>query len=298
MPCHIDVVEIRKRVGRWFLNVIGEIMSIKVAILASNPTSYWPLDDLVGSRCHDEASLHDASVPAQGVSLGVIPFGESQAPYFDGELGSYLTIDSDPKYSHAHANALTVAAWICPLMLDNAQTAGKADQFVHFVEKAVSPSVDVEWVLRLYNHTNPNRHSRLSFYTFNLGSPAGEGNGSYMEYGVSDNDETPIELGKWVFVVGQAEPWISATDRTKGCILWKQAIEAKRVFADKYADFNVRPQDGSGPITVGGTQTTGYKGAISHLAIWNRLLSVTEIASIWTAGTIDLRGTAMYHSYV
>jgi hypothetical protein len=76
MPCHIDVVEIRKRVGRWFLNVIGEIMSIKVAILASNPTSYWPLDDLVGSRCHDEASLHDASVPAQGVSLGVIPFGE------------------------------------------------------------------------------------------------------------------------------------------------------------------------------------------------------------------------------
>jgi len=194
-------------------------MSIKVAILASNPTSYWPLDDLVGSRCHDEASLHDASVPAQGVSLAVIPFGESQAPYFDGELGSYLTIDSDPKYSHAYANALTVAAWICPLTLDNAQTAGKADQFIHFVEKAVSPSVDVEWVLRLYNQTNPNRHSRLSFYTFNLGSHAGEGNGSYMEYGVSANDETPIELGKWVFVVGQAEPWISATDRTKGCIL-------------------------------------------------------------------------------
>ncbi len=75
-------------------------MSIKVAILSSNPTSYWPLDDLVGSWCHDELSLHDASVPAQGVSLAVIPFGESQAPYFDGELGSYLTIDSDPKYSH------------------------------------------------------------------------------------------------------------------------------------------------------------------------------------------------------
>src|SRR5258708_6104211 len=159
-----------------------------------------------------------------------------------------------------------------------------------------SPSTDVEWVLRLYNQTNPNRHSRLSFYTFNLGSPAGQGNGSYMEYGVSANDETPIELGKWVFVVGQAEHWISATDRTTGCILWKQAIEAKRVVADKYADFNVHPQDGSGPVTVGGTQTTGYKGAISHLAIWNRLLSVSEIASIWTAGTIDLRGPVIYPS--
>jgi Concanavalin A-like lectin/glucanases superfamily len=273
-------------------------MSITVAILGLNPTSYWPLDDLAGPWCHDELSLHDASVPAQGVNLAVIPFGESRAPYFDGELGSYLTIDSDPKYSHAYANALTVAAWICPLTLDNARTAGKVDHFVHFVEKAVSPSADVEWVLRLYNQTNPNRHSRISFYTFNLGSPAGEGNGSYMEYGVSANDETPVELGKWVFVVGQAEPWISETDPANGCILWKQAIEAKRVRADTYLDFNVHPQDGSGPITVGGTQTTGYKGAISHLAIWNRLLSGSEIASIWTAGTVDLRGTAMYHSYV
>ena len=31
-----------------------------------------------------------------------------------------------------------------------------------------------------------------------------------MEYGISKNDETPIELGQWVFVVGEAEPWIFA----------------------------------------------------------------------------------------
>ncbi len=273
-------------------------MSTKAAILGTSPTSYWPLDDPAGSSCHDELGLHDASVPAQGVSLAVVPFGGSQAPYFDGKSGSYLTIDSDPKYSHAYANALTVAAWICPLAFDNARTEGTVDQFVHVVEKAVGPSTDVEWVLRLYNQTNPSRHSRLSFYTFNLGSPVGKGNGSYMEYGVSTNDETPIELGKWVFVVGQAEPWISATDPSAGCILWKQAVEAARVGADTYLAFNVHPQDGSGPLTVGGTRTTGYKGAISHLAVWNRLLSASEIASICMAGTTDLRGTAMYHSYV
>ena len=71
---------------------------------------------------------------------------------------------------------------------------------MHYIEKAVGASTDAEWALRLYNQTNPTRHSRLSFYTFNLGSPTGEGNGSYMEYGVSSNDETPIELGQWVFV--------------------------------------------------------------------------------------------------
>ena len=276
---------------------LGDEMSIKDAILDTLPTSYWPLDDLAGSPCHDEMGLHNASAPAQGVTLAVIPFGTSQAPFFDGGLGSFLTIDDDPQYSQPYANALTVATWICPLSLDNANTAGTEDQCVHFVEKAVGPSTDVEWALRLYNQTNLTRHSRLSFYTFNLGSPAGQGNGSYMEYGVSSNDETPIALGKWIFVVGEAEPWISPTDQTTGCILWKQGVEVKRSPGDKYGAFNVHPQHGAGPITVGGMQTTGFKGTIAHFAIWNRLLLAAEIASIWTAGSNDLSNTAMYHSY-
>ena len=275
----------------------GGEMSIKDAILFTLLTSYWPLDDLAGPSCHDEMGLHDASAPAQGVTLAVIPFGASQAPFFDGGLGSFLTIEDDPQYSQPYANALTVATWICPLALDNANTTGTEDQYVHFVEKAVGPSTDVEWVLRLYNKTNPTRHSRLSFYTFNLGSPAGQGNGSYMEYGVSSNDETPIELGKWIFVVGEAEPWISPTDQTTGCIFWKQGVEAERSPGDKYGTFHVHPQHGAGPITVGGMQTTSFKGAIAHFAIWNRLLLAAEIASILTAGATDLSNTAMYHSY-
>ena len=87
-----------------------------------------------------------------------------------------------------------------------------------------------------------------------------------MEYGVSSNDETPIQLGKWVFVLGEAELWMSPTDRTTGCVLWKQAVQAERVAADKYADkygeYHVQPQHGSGPITVGGMRTVGFKGAI------------------------------------
>jgi hypothetical protein len=58
------------------------------------PTSYWPLDDLTGFSCHDELGLHNASAPAEGVNLAVIPFGASQAPYFDGALGSFPTIDA------------------------------------------------------------------------------------------------------------------------------------------------------------------------------------------------------------
>ena len=275
-------------------------MSIKNTMLSTQPTSYWPLDDAGGSSCHDEMGLHEASMPEEGVALDVIPFGSSQAPYFDGALGSVLSIDDDLKYSQPYAKALTVAAWICPLALDNANTVGATDQYVHFVEKAVAPSTDTEWALRLYNQTNPSRHSRLSFYTFNLVAPDGksnEGNGSYMEYGVSQNDETPIELGKWVFVVGEAERWISKKDLSTGCIVWKQGVEAKRILEDKYGHYGVHPEHGSGPITVGGTQVTGFRGAIAHLVIWNRLLLAAEINSIWNSGANDLRSSAMYHSY-
>ena len=116
-------------------------MSVKDAILATQPTSYWPLDDLSGSSsCHDEMSLHDASLPLAGVTLSVLPFGTSQAPFFDGALGSVLTIPDDPQYSQPFANALTVAAWLCPLALNNANVVGEQDKYVHYVEKAVARS--------------------------------------------------------------------------------------------------------------------------------------------------------------
>jgi hypothetical protein len=109
--------------------------------------------------------------------------------------------------------------------------------------------------------------------------------------------KTPIEVGKWVFLVGEAEPYISSSDLTTGCIEWKQSVEATRVLEDKYGRYGVQPQAGSGAITIGGTQETAFKGSIAHVAIWNRLLSAPEIASIWAEGKTELRNTPMYHSY-
>ena len=64
--------------------------------------------------------LYDALVNSVGVKLAAIPFGAASAPYFDGEIGSVLTVDDDPRYSQPSANALSVAAWVCPLALNNA----------------------------------------------------------------------------------------------------------------------------------------------------------------------------------
>jgi hypothetical protein len=111
-------------------------MGIKEAILATKPTSYWPLDDTSGNACHDD--LHEASLSQSEIKPAVVPSSQSSAPYFDGEIGSYLTITDDKRYSQSYANALSVAAWICPLTLDNTHTSsarGK-DQYVHYMEKA------------------------------------------------------------------------------------------------------------------------------------------------------------------
>jgi hypothetical protein len=94
-------------------------MGLRDTILATTPTSYWPLDDQAGASCHDEMSLHDASVPDAGIKLPAIPFGPVSVPYFDGEIGSYLTVADDLRYSDSYANALSVTAWNCPLPLDN-----------------------------------------------------------------------------------------------------------------------------------------------------------------------------------
>lgn len=276
-------------------------MSLLAAILDTGPTSYWPLTDNSDGLCRDQMGLSDATSSSSGVKLAAIPFGSASAPYFDGEIGSILTVPDAPQYSQSYADALSIAAWICPLLLDNTNTAGTTDQYVHFLGKAVDSSTEVEWVLRLYNQTNPSRHSRLSFYTFNLIAPPGQsnlGNGAYMEYGVSANDATPVEVGRWMFLVGQAERWISEPDKTTGCLFWKQGVRAARTSADKYQTYHVHPQHGSGPISIGGNNSSALRGSIAHIAIWNRLLSRAEIDLLWTAGQSELRDTPMYHSYV
>jgi hypothetical protein len=275
-------------------------MGLHTAILGTAPTSYWPLTDDSNGLCHDEMELNDATSNSGGVKLAVIPFGSASVPYFDGTIGCVLTVADAPQYSQPYANALSVAAWICPLVLDNMSTAGTTDRYVHFLGKAIDSSTNVEWALRLYNQTNPNRHSRVSFYTFNLISSPGQrnlGNGAYMEYGISANDATPVELGKWMFLVGQAESWISETDETAGCLFWMQGVQAVRTSADKYASYHVHPRHGAGPISIGGNNSSGFKGSIAHVAIWNRLLSPIEIDSLWVAGQNELRATPMYHSY-
>lgn len=270
-------------------------MSLKSAICGTKPTSYWPLDDPAGSdSLHDECGLHDG-IPC-GVSLAEVPFGTSLMPHFDGQHGSKIFIPNDKRYSHDCAKALTVACWVSPSALNFYHTDGSKDQYVHIIEKAHDYSTDVEWAFRLYNATNRERHSRLSFYLFNLGHPAGKGAGAYMEHGEgkSENDEVPVEARRWLFLVGQGEEWVSNDDKSTGAIFYKQGVMAERTSGDKYnnpKEWNVHPQHGPGVITLGGSiNKTAFCGGIAHVALWNRLLEKADIEAIFRAGQDEIAG--------
>lgn len=274
-------------------------MSLKQTIMGTAPTSYWPLDEAAGSaNFRDERGLHDGVPSASGVELAAVPFGAARMPRFDGELGSAITIPDDALYSHAHANALTVACWVNPSVLDFRHTQGSNQQYIHFIEKACTYVKNVEWAFRLYNATNPDKKSRLSFYLFNLKNPPGYGAGAYMEYCHSLNDCVPVEAGRWLFLVGQGESWIDETEECHGAIFYKQGVQAKRSSGDKYnhpnpdpnsPSWNVRPQHGPGVITIGGAVgKTAFCGAVGHVALWNRLLTDAEVTDIFAAGRDEL----------
>ena len=228
-------------------------MSVNDAILATQPTSYWPLDDLSGSSsCHDEMGLHDASLPSAGVTLSVLPFGTSQAPFFDGALKSVLTIPDDPQYSQPFAKALTVSAWLCPLALNNANVVGGQDRYVHYVEKAVAESVDVEWALRFTiskikpairvsrstRSTSVRRPARAMAPTWNMASRRTMRRRSSWGNGCSWLARPSVGFRRAIF------QWAARSGN--------KVLPRRRELADKYGEYGVEPQHGSGSITVGG----------------------------------------------
>ncbi len=115
-----------------------------------------------------------------------------------------------------------------------------------------------------------------------------------MEYGVSPNDPVPVRTQRWLFLVGQAEPWLNPGEQGQGTRFYKQGVIAKRSSGDKYNNpphWNIQPQHGPGVITLGGSlEKTAFCGGIAHVAIWNRLLASEEIAQIFAAGTAELLG--------
>jgi hypothetical protein len=207
-----------------------------------------------------------------------MPNGDLAAD-FNGS-SEYLTIPSNSSMSIPTTGILTWEAWVRAdvLQFPNAYQG----DYVNWMGKCQNYAPTCEWEARMYTTTNSaGRPNRISAYAFNPG--AGLGSGAFWQ------PETGLlQAGHWYHVVGEyttlsqasycpsssypgsitiwvnGVPWNPAGHGTTGCM----------------SQYNVSPVANNSPLNIGTDQLSyWFPGAIAKVAIYNYLLSQTQISN-------------------
>jgi hypothetical protein len=194
--------------------------------------------------------------------------------HFDGTQ-SYIEIPDSPDFSLSTTGSLTVSAWIRPETLTFPTTEGKgvdlSKAYIHWLGKGEAGQQ--EWVFRMYSSENSvGRANRISFYVFN---PAGHiGIGSYYQ-----DPNHPIQTGVWIHVLG-------AADTEKTYLYFNGQLAHQNVFQGQ-----IQPERGQAPLRIGTRDFNSYfQGEIRQVRLWNRILTDSEIASLYTSDSVPQAG--------
>ncbi len=213
-----------------------------------------------------------------------LPNGDLAAQ-FNGAT-QYLTVPSSPDMSIATTKTLTWEAWIRPdtLQFSNASSDG----YIDWMGKCQDYSPTCEWEARMYSTvTSQNRPSRISAYVFNNSA----GLGSAADWQPSSTNV--IQAGQWIHVVAEYQ----ITSTPNGCNsaypgsinIWVNGV--KQNFGSHFptgciSQYSVTPKSSNSPLNIGTMALdTWFKGAVGKVAIYNRLLTQTEIEQHYTAMT-------------
>lgn len=205
-----------------------------------------------------------------------LPNGDVAAA-FNG-AGQYLTVPSSPALSIPTTKKLTWEAWIRP---DTLQFQNSNGGYVDWMGKCASYSPTCEWEARIYNLTNPeNRPNRLSAYVFNPSAGLG-----------SAADWQPVagllQAGQWLHVVAEYD--LTATP--SGCSsaypgsinIWVNGVKwsmKDHLPTGCMSQFSVAPKAGNSPLNIGTMALdTWFKGAVGKVAVYDYLLSETQISN-------------------
>jgi hypothetical protein len=177
---------------------------------------------------------------------------------FDGTK-DYIEIPDSADFSVAATGVLTVSAWMRPdvLTFPNAESTG----YIHWMGKGETNQQ--EWTFRMYNETTtdvPPRPNRISFYVFNLNG--GKGVGSYFQ--------EPLQAGEWIHIVGIADG--------ENTSIYRDGVLKK---IEPYAGV-ITPQHGAAPLRIGTRDLNSFfLGAIRGVRIWNRVLTQSEVQTVF-----------------
>jgi len=253
-------------------------------VLGDNPAMYLAMNsassgketDLSG---HNTTGTYKGGAPASAL----LPDGEKAAD-FNGS-SEYLTVPSNASLSIPTTGKLTWEAWIRPDTFQFPNASG--DGYVDWMGKCANYSPTCEWEARIYGDSTPQgRTDRLSAYVFNPSAGLGSGADWQPQAGL-------LQAGQWLHVVAEYD--MSATPA--GCSaaypgtinIWVNGI--KQNFASHaptgcMSQYQVSPKAGSSPLNIGTMAfDTWFKGAVGKVAVYDRLLSQTEINEHFTAMT-------------
>lgn len=256
-------------------------------VLAGAPMMYLTMSSPAAAGENDKSG-HGLSGTYVGgsPSAAKMPNGDTAAD-FNGS-GQYLTVPSNAAFSIPTKGQLTWEGWIRPDTFDfpNENDEG----FVDWMGKCQNYSPNCEWEARLYGaSTLENRPERLSAYVFNPSASLGSGSDWQPAPGV-------VAAGHWLYVVAEYD--LTSTPSPcdpsyPGTInIWVNGV--KQSFIDHaptgcMSQFKVKPVAGNSSLDIGTMGLdTFFKGAVGKVAIYDRLLSPTEISAHFEAMTGSL----------
>ena len=253
------------------------------AVLADHPVAYWAMNQPGGTEPDLSGNNHTGTYKGGTPGLVSMPNGDKAAD-FNGS-SEYLTIPSSSAFSIPTAHEMTWEGWIRP---DNLQPAsGAGSGYVDWMGKCQNYSPSCEWEARMYNSNNPQgRCNRLSAYVFNNTAALGSG----ADWQPNCN---LLQANQWLYVVGEYQ-----TETTPaGCSIanpgtiniWVNGVEwdqAAHVPTGCLSQYGIIPTAGDSPLNIGTmAMDTWFQGSVGKVAIYNYLLSQSQIDASFTAMT-------------
>jgi hypothetical protein len=253
-------------------------------VLSDKPVMYLAMNSASSGKEKDLSGNGMNGVYKGGAPTSVsLPNGD-KASDFNGE-DEYLTVASNAKLSIPTARELTWEGWVRP---DTADFSKKSsDGYVDWMGKCANYSPNCEWEARIYSaDTLEDRPNRFSAYVFNPTA----GLGSAADWQPASN---VIKTGEWVHVVAEYQtmttPSGCSTSAPGSINIWVNGVKqdfASHVPTGCMSQFNTKPKAGDSPLNIGTmAMDTWFKGAVGKVAVYDRLLSQTEINEHFKAMT-------------
>ncbi len=253
-------------------------------VMSDSPVMYLPMSSGSSLTEQDQTGHgHNGNYKGGAPTSASLPNADIAAD-FNGS-NQYLSVPSSAALSISTTHSLTWEAWIRPDTLQFTNASG--DGYVDWMGKCQDYGPTCEWEARMYSTvTAETRPNRMSAYVFNPSA----GLGSAADWQPASSI---VQAGHWMHIVAEYTTLSTPT----GCNsaypgqinIWVNGV--KQSMPDHMptgcmSQYKIVPQANSSPLNIGTmAMDTWFKGAVGKVAVYDHLLSQSQINAHFQAMT-------------